>query len=110
MASLRRAVSEMWDREYHMLDAWIANLPQRGFDPERVPLADLDSVRLTHFGDELEVVFGTGHDVDDPDDYRQWIPRVLAPLLKRRRATLVEIGVARTDCVRLRSVVSGAQR
>jgi hypothetical protein len=37
MASLRRALSEMWDREYHVLDAWIANLPQRGFGPERAP-------------------------------------------------------------------------
>jgi hypothetical protein len=97
MASLRRAVSELWQREYHVLDAWIANLPQSGFDPDRVFFTDLEDVRLTHFGDELEVVFGTGHAVDDPDDYRQWVPRVLEPLLKRRRATLVELGVDVTD-------------
>jgi hypothetical protein len=97
MASLRRAVSEMWARDLVVLDALIADVPQRDLNPERVYFADLDSVRLTSFGDELEVVFGTGHDVDDPDDYREWIPRVLSPLLDRRRASLVEVGVDVAD-------------
>lgn len=98
MAALRRVARDLWTRDGHLLDLMVADVPVERFDPEKVFFRDIAEVRLVMWADDdIEVVFPTGHDVDDPDDYTRWIPKILAPLLRRRRATLSDVGIDPAD-------------
>jgi hypothetical protein len=96
LAALRRAAREMWERDLRLLDVWIVDLPPNEFDPGKVLIRDIADVRLVAY-EELHVVFPTGHTVDDDPAGRSWVPEVLQPLLHRRGARLVSVGVDPAD-------------
>ena len=96
LAALRREAKRMWERDIQLLELWVAEVPEQGFDPEKVAFKDISDVRFAAW-ENFELIVATGHLAEEGEEAWSWVRGLLEPLLRRNKARLLSVGVDPAD-------------